>query len=80
MSYYSVQKKVEELYQNPHKWAEFSMRNMAGMGPFSSDVSIKNYAMYCGLEVCPPDPVILAKVRQEYSEHDRCRILPTPRS
>ena len=77
MSYYETQKKVEALYQEPHRWAEFALHNMAGMGSFSADVSIKNYAeKIWDLKPCPADPDELNQVRKEYSEHDRCRITP----
>lgn len=77
MSYYETQKKVETLYQDPMKWAEYAIHNMAGMGRFSADVSIDNYAKKIwGVEKCPPDEEELSRVRQEYSEHDRCRVIP----
>ncbi|MCB1085075.1 MAG: glycogen/starch/alpha-glucan family phosphorylase [Chlamydiia bacterium] len=76
LPYYETQKKVEELYQNPSRWAEFALHNMAGMGSFSADVSIKNYATKIwDLKPCPPDPSELEDVRKEYSEHDRCRVV-----
>lgn len=75
-NYYEVQKCVEQLYKDPMKWAETAIHNIAGMGVFSSDNSIQNYATKIwGLQPCLPDEKILAKVRHEYSEHDRCRIL-----
>lgn len=74
-AYYETQKKVEELYLQPNKWAETALHNIAAMGKFSTDESIRNYAKNIwGIEPCPPDPKILAKVREEYSEHDRCKI------
>ncbi len=42
-SYYDTQKKVEELYQTPQKWAEYALHNIAGMGKFSTDRSINEY-------------------------------------
>lgn len=75
MSYYETQRKVEQLYRDPHRWAEYALHNMAGMSPFSSDVSIQTYAKTIwGLKKCPPHPEELARVRREYSEHDRCRV------
>lgn len=72
-SYYDAQKKVEELYLDPMRWAETAIHNIAGMGSFSTDTSIHNYAeKIWGIEPCPPDPAVLEKVRAEYSEHDRC--------
>lgn len=77
--YYNVQLKVEELYKTPSRWAEFALHNIAAMGPFSSDVAVKNYAeKIWNIVPCPIDGTILARVRQEYSEHDRCRIYPKP--
>ncbi|WP_194847697.1 glycogen/starch/alpha-glucan phosphorylase [Candidatus Neptunochlamydia vexilliferae] len=78
MAYYETQKKVEELYQDPNRWAEFALHNIAGMGAFSADVSIKNYAeKIWEINPCPPDPKELKQVRKEYSEHDRCRVIPS---
>ncbi len=78
ISYYETQKKVEKLYSHPEKWAEYAIHNMAGMGPFSADVSIENYAQKIWhLQKCPPDLEELSAVRQEYSQHDRCRVTPS---
>jgi len=75
--YYNMQVQVEKLFANPLAWAEMAIHNIAGMGNFSTDVSIRNYADdIWGIEPCPPDPAIIAKVREEYSQHDRCRIIP----
>lgn len=75
-SYWETQKKVEELYRNPSSWAEYAIHNIAGMGPFSSDNTVQNYAeKIWHISPCPPDPAILAEVHRQYSEHDRCRIL-----
>ena len=79
VSYHEVQKKVETLYATPLKWAEYAIHNIAGMGPFSADVSIESYAnKIWNLKKCPPDIEELSRVRQEYSEHDRCRVIPNP--
>lgn len=73
--YYETQKRVEALYLQPAKWAETAIHNIAGMGPFSTDTSIRNYAQKIwGIEPYPLDPAILAKVLEEYAEHDACRI------
>lgn len=75
-SYYDTQKRVEDLYNEPRKWAEFALHNIAGMGTFSSDVSIKNYAQTIwGISPLPASSEELNKIRKEYSELDRCRIL-----
>jgi starch phosphorylase len=74
--YYTKQKQVEELYQNPLKWAEYALCNMAAMGTFSSDESVHNYAKRVwNLTSCPCDKAEIERVRAEYSEHDKCRIL-----
>ena len=74
-SYKEAQKKAEALFLQPLAWAETALHNIAAMGRFSTDVSIQNYAeKIWDISPCPPDPAILAKVREEYSEHDRCRI------
>lgn len=74
-SYYEVQKKVETLYKEPRAWAEYVLHNIAGMGNFSTDVSIQNYCeQIWGLQPCPADEEILERVRHEYSVIDKCRI------
>lgn len=66
-SYYETQKQVEELYKKPHLWAEYAIHNVAGMGKFSIDNSVKNYAsLVWGIEPCPLDKDILERVRYEY--------------
>lgn len=74
-SYYNVQKKVEVLFSEPLHWAEYALHNIAGMGKFSSDYSIKNYCeKIWGLAPCALDPEILEQVRDEFSKQDQCRI------
>ena len=75
-SYYEVQKKVEDLYLDPLKWAKYCIHNIAGMGLFSTDESIHNYAREVWqIKPCPVDSAFLEEVRAAYSEHDKCRIL-----
>lgn len=74
-SYYQTQRKVEDLYLNPMKWAEYAIHNIAGMGMFSSDRAIHEYAHEVwDLKPSIPDKEILDRIRHEYSEHDKCRI------
>jgi starch phosphorylase len=73
-AYHTAQLRVESLFLTPLKWAETALHNIAAMGPFSTDESIRRYASIWGLKPCPPDPSILARVRAEYAEHDRCKI------
>ncbi len=66
MPYYEMQKKVEELFAQPQKWAEYALHNIAAMGKFSSDESIKNYAENIwGLAPCPPDPEEIRRIREQ---------------
>ncbi len=75
-AYIQTQKKVEELYLYPEKWASIALHNLASMGPFSIDISVRKYAKEIwDIEPCPVDELLLNKVREEYSEHDKCRIL-----
>ncbi len=74
--YYETQKKVEALYLQPSKWAEYALHNIASMGKFSTDESIHNYAkLVWEIISCPVEKPELEKVRADYSEHDKCRIL-----
>ncbi|HOI66671.1 MAG TPA: glycogen/starch/alpha-glucan phosphorylase, partial [Thiomonas arsenitoxydans] len=43
-SYIATQSKVDALYCNPEEWAKKALTNVAGMGPFSSDRTIAEYA------------------------------------
>ncbi len=73
--YYQKQKKVEELYRSSHRWAEFVIHNIAGMGKFSIDRTIQDYnEKIWQLDPCLPDPMIRSRVEEDYREHDKCRI------
>lgn len=72
-SYYDTQQKVEELYRKPRLWAEYALHNIAGMGKFSSDYSIHNYAkLIWNIQPCPLDQELLDRVRYDYAVHSRC--------
>ena len=43
-SYIAAQDRVDALYRTPDAWAKKALRNIAGMGPFSSDRTIAEYA------------------------------------
>jgi starch phosphorylase len=43
-SYLAAQARVDALYRNPHAWARKAIANVAGMGFFSSDRTIAEYA------------------------------------
>ncbi len=76
--YYETQKRVEELYREPQKWAEYAIHNIAGMGNFSSDVTIEHYCKdIWGLKPCPILDDIFERVRHEYSLMDVCKVYQT---
>jgi glycogen phosphorylase len=76
LAYYAAQKKVEEFFVDKAKWAEYAIHNMASTGKFSIDESVHNYAkMVWEIERIACDKAEVEKVRTEYSEHDKCRIL-----
>lgn len=71
-SYFEAQKKAESLYEEPLKWAEYAIHNIAGMGNFSTDISIKNYCeKIWGIEPCPTDEGLLNQVESIYRQYDR---------
>jgi len=73
--YYKCQQKVEDIYHDPSLWAQYAIHNIAGMGKFSTDRSIKDYSdLIWQIEPCPVDKEILAKIRREYQLMDVCRI------
>ena len=43
-SYVATQRQVDALYRNPAEWARKAIHNVAGVGPFSSDRTIREYA------------------------------------
>ena len=43
-SYVATQLRVDALYRDPGQWAERAIANVAGMGAFSSDRTIREYA------------------------------------
>ncbi len=43
-SYVETQLRVDDLYRNPTQWCERAIANVAGMGVFSSDRTIREYA------------------------------------
>lgn len=75
LEYYETQLKVEHLYAQPNLWAEYAIHNIAGMGMFSIDRSVKQYAdLIWNVTPCPADEEILARTRHEYELLDQCRI------
>ena len=55
-SYIAAQERVDALYRTPDAWARKALRNIAGMGPFSSDRTIAEYAS----DIWRVQPMVLA--------------------
>ena len=55
--YLRAQAEVDALYRKPDEWARKAVRNIAGMGPFSSDRTIAEYAH----EIWHTKPVAVGK-------------------
>ncbi len=43
-SYVAAQQRADQLFETPYAWADKAIRNIAGMGAFSSDRTIRDYA------------------------------------
>jgi starch phosphorylase len=70
-SYLETQKKVEDLYNDPNKWAEYAIHNIAGMGKFSSDRAIKEYAANIwNVEPLPINPEYYNKIQDAYRKSE----------
>ena len=55
-SYIAAQERVDALYRTPDAWTRKALRNVAGMGPFSSDRTIAEYAR----DIWHVQPMIMA--------------------
>jgi len=54
-AYVATQLRVDELYRQPRQWCERAIANVAGMGAFSSDRTIREYASQIWNVVPPAD-------------------------
>jgi starch phosphorylase len=43
-SYYDIQNEITNAYLGKNRWIKMSIKNTAGMGKFSTDRTIKEYA------------------------------------
>ena len=61
-------RKSKSSISTPEQWAEIAIHNIAAMGRFSSDESIRNYAkLIWDIEPCPIDLEVLARIRREFA-------------
>ncbi len=73
--YYETQKKVDQLFSSPDQWAKACLHNIGGMGKFSTDRSIQDYAeKIWNITPFEVDPEIKDRVANDFREADRCRI------
>ena len=52
-AYLEAQREVDELFRQPQQWARRAVLNIAGMGAFSSDRTIRDYAETIWDMTCP---------------------------
>jgi starch phosphorylase len=70
-SYIEAQQKVEELYKNQSKWAEYALHNIAGMGKFSSDRAIAEYSKTIwNVSPVPINPEYYNKIQDSYQKSE----------
>ena len=56
------------MYKKKRIWAEYGIHNIAGMGTFSSDYAVHNYAeLIWNIQPCPLDQELLDRVRYDYT-------------
>jgi len=53
-AYIACQDRIDELFQNPEEWSRKAILNVANMGKFSSDRTVKEYAQ----EIWQVEPII----------------------
>lgn len=68
-SYCEAQERVNRLYSDPMQWAKTALYNIAGMGFFSMDEAMSQYASQVWkIAPAPFDTESLSKLRQEYKK------------
>jgi starch phosphorylase len=55
-SYVAAQARVDDLYRDRDAWCRRSIHNVAGMGPFSADRTIRDYAAHIWHVASMPAP------------------------
>ena len=68
-SYVEMHARVDETYLRPNDWITMSIRNVAGLGKFSSDRTVQEYAR--DIWDAKPVPVDIGQLRLSYSGDER---------
>jgi starch phosphorylase len=77
LRYHQVQKECLQAYTDKEKWNHLALMNIAGIGNFSSDRSIEDYAKNIwDLKPVPMDKTLLNEMRAIFMANDKCTIDP----
>ncbi|NDD59628.1 MAG: hypothetical protein EBZ47_10410, partial [Chlamydiae bacterium] len=73
--YHEMQKECLKAYCDKDKWNHLALMNIAGVGNFSSDRSIEDYAKEIwDIKSVPMDKNILSGIRDIFVFNDKCSI------
>ena len=76
--YHETQKDCLKAYTDKDRWNHLCLMNIAGIGHFSSDRSIQDYAKNIwDLKPIPMDQNILQQIKEVFRANDKCAIDPS---